>query len=80
MDLGSKDEWLLARLVHHLVVPEGVVDSGDHILEDRSSDVASEGALLEGDGVVLGQLHTFLLQSRISEQHGASKSLGTIHS
>ena len=55
-----QDKWLLAGLVHHLEVPDGAAAAGDLLLEEVGDVVDAEGSLLDGDGVVLGQLHIFL--------------------
>ena len=66
----SQSKALLSA--HHVV---NLVWHGDVV-------ATAVGSLLDGDGVVLASsiLSWMLLQSRISEKHGDSKSLGTIHS
>ena len=59
--LGPQNIWLLAGLVHLLGgEPNEAVAAEDLLLEEVGVVVATEGSLLDGDGVVLGQLHTFL--------------------
>ena len=53
-------KWLLAGLVHLLGEPDDAVAAGDLLLDEGGDVVTTVGSLLDGDGVVLGQLHTFL--------------------
>ena len=53
-------KWLLAGLVHLLGEPDDAVAAGDLLLDEGGDVVTTVGSLLDGNGAVLGRLHTFL--------------------
>ena len=60
--MTSASGWVggFSGLVHLLGEPDDAVAAGDILLDEGGVVIATVGSLLDGDGVVLCQLHTFL--------------------